>query len=439
MAATAPVRERSVGRLHLHAADAAQARRGALCIEDALRCASLPGAGASLLLVRRLALGRVDPAAPSQTVALVIEQRVRALALRWRHGADDAAARADAVWFADRSQALASLALRVADGRSTGAWYWARLLPPDLAPALQGGAALLPAVLLALSREPAARVTLPGLIVMLLQRWPPRQLADTVGPVVGAALLHNAGIVATQLNWIEALLALDPAAPVAVPVERAAVEPGLAASPAGVEALPRLRRPTDGRQRAGASAHPDTDRPRPDALASPLDGGRDAATTAPPGLPFEPASATVAGGCLFLLPLLDRLGFAAWNETADPEQRRAIALRLLRTALQRLQVPADDPMQRLLAPQPGEPPDGSADTLAAHWLGTCRRTLRRQLGIGLASLVLRPAQLAATRSHIDVFFALNATDLRVRRHGLDLDPGWLPWFGRVVAFHFGQP
>jgi len=229
---------------------------------------------------------------------------------------------------------------------------------------------------------------------------------------------------------------------VAVPVERVGVDPGRVASPDGVDALPPLpplHSPTDGTQRAGATARPDADRARLDALAAPLDGCRDAAAPAPPGLPFEPALPTAAGGCLFLLPLLDRLGFAGWNETADPDPRRAIAMRLLRRALQRLRVPAEDPMQRLLAPPYGEPPDESADALAAHWLDTCRRTLRRQLGIGLASLVLRPAQLAATRSHIDVFFTLNATDLRVRRHGLDLDPGWLPWFGRVVAFHFGRP
>jgi hypothetical protein len=26
----------------------------------------------------------------------------------------------------------------------------------------------------------------------------------------------------------------------------------------------------------------------------------------------------------------------------------------------------------------------------------------------------------------------------VRRAGLDVDPGWLPWFGRVVNFHFDR-
>jgi hypothetical protein len=468
MAATAPVRERRVGRLHLRATNAAQVRRGALCIEDALRCASLPGQGASLLLVRRLALGRVDPAAPSQTVALAIERRVRALSLHWCHGADDAAQRADAVWFADRTQALTSLALRVADARSTKAWYWPRLLLPELVPqgVLPAGAALLPAVLLTLSREPAARTTLPELMVTLLQRWPRRRLADVVGPVVGAALLHNAGIVAAQVHWIDRWVALAAPGPatVAWQGERAGFAPAVAPEPVGV--VPPLGSQTVGEHRQGASARPSSHRATLDALAAPLDGHRagagpaapDAlagpvdhqrarAGPAAPGLPFERPVPTAAGGCLFLLPLLDRLGFGAWNEMADPHQRLAIAPAVLRAALQRLQVPADDPMQRVLALRPGEPLDEAtrerssdrSHTQAAEWLTRCRRTLRRQLGIGLASLVLRPAQLAATRSHIDVFFALNATDLRVRRHGLDLDPGWLPWFGRVVAFHFDRP
>jgi hypothetical protein len=31
---------------------------------------------------------------------------------------------------------------------------------------------------------------------------------------------------------------------------------------------------------------------------------------------------------------------------------------------------------------------------------------------------------------------LEAADLRLRRAGLDSDPGWVPWFGRIVSFHF---
>ena len=81
-------------------------------------------------------------------------------------------------------------------------------------------------------------------------------------------------------------------------------------------------------------------------------------------------------------------------------------------------------------------PTGTAQ--AALWLDACRRWLRRSGGIGLASLVLRPGFLVLNASHVDVFFRLDQTDLRVRRLGLDIDPGWLPWFGRVVAFHYRQ-
>jgi hypothetical protein len=31
---------------------------------------------------------------------------------------------------------------------------------------------------------------------------------------------------------------------------------------------------------------------------------------------------------------------------------------------------------------------------------------------------------------------LSAADLRIRRAGLDIDPGWIPWFARVVTFHY---
>jgi hypothetical protein len=83
-----------------------------------------------------------------------------------------------------------------------------------------------------------------------------------------------------------------------------------------------------------------------------------------------------------------------------------------------------------------EAPDAPAQ--AALWLDACRRWLRRIGGLGLASLVARPGRLALTATHADGFFALAQTDLRVRRLGLDIDPGWLPWFGRVVAFHYRQ-
>jgi hypothetical protein len=33
-------------------------------------------------------------------------------------------------------------------------------------------------------------------------------------------------------------------------------------------------------------------------------------------------------------------------------------------------------------------------------------------------------------------FRLELVDIRVRRAGLDIDPGWTPWLLRVIHFHY---
>jgi hypothetical protein len=40
--------------------------------------------------------------------------------------------------------------------------------------------------------------------------------------------------------------------------------------------------------------------------------------------------------------------------------------------------------------------------------------------------------------HVDVYFDIDAVKLEVRRSGLDIDPGWLSWLGKVLRFHY-QP
>jgi hypothetical protein len=41
-----------------------------------------------------------------------------------------------------------------------------------------------------------------------------------------------------------------------------------------------------------------------------------------------------------------------------------------------------------------------------------------------------------SRTHIDVDFRLSQADVRIRRVALDVDPGWVPWLGRVVQFSY---
>ena len=54
----------------------------------------------------------------------------------------------------------------------------------------------------------------------------------------------------------------------------------------------------------------------------------------------------------------------------------------------------------------------------------------------LAKLVLRPARLEVTPTQADVHFRASALDFSLRRAGWDIDPGWVPYVGRVIRFHY---
>ena len=76
--------------------------------------------------------------------------------------------------------------------------------------------------------------------------------------------------------------------------------------------------------------------------------------------------------------------------------------------------------------------------LPRAWLAACRRWSRSRGPLGLYDLVKRPAFLCVTPTHLDVLFHLGQADPVVRRLGLDIDPGWVAWFGRIVAFHYSD-
>jgi hypothetical protein len=150
------------------------------------------------------------------------------------------------------------------------------------------------------------------------------------------------------------------------------------------------------------------------------------------------ADLTRFAGLFFLLPVLTRLGLARFLEDNPHLLDLGFPARLLDHIARRLGAPADDPIRLSLPiPEDGEP-EGE-EVLLKSWLTDLRRWCRRHAGIGLASLIRRPGQVMATRTHIDVFLDPRRVEMRVRRAGLDLDPGWVPWLGRVVLFHYAQP
>jgi len=132
---------------------------------------------------------------------------------------------------------------------------------------------------------------------------------------------------------------------------------------------------------------------------------------------------------MLLVPALTRLGIADWL-VRHPQP-------LLPALLADLAARVGSPLDAVWAE--AFPLDGDAacaPAALAAWRCLLRRYCRVYAHIGLHDLIVRPGRIVVTPLHLDVFFESGAVDLRIRRAGLDLDPGWVPWLGRVLRFHY---
>ena len=55
---------------------------------------------------------------------------------------------------------------------------------------------------------------------------------------------------------------------------------------------------------------------------------------------------------------------------------------------------------------------------------------------GIKRLCLLPGEVLVSNTHLDLFLDANTIDVQVRKLGLDISPGWLPWLTKVVNFHY---
>jgi hypothetical protein len=152
------------------------------------------------------------------------------------------------------------------------------------------------------------------------------------------------------------------------------------------------------------------------------------------------AASTSFGGLLFLIPVLNRLQFSAFLAEQPYLLETAFPARLLYAIGQRVGMPPDDPLAVALRAEAGDGADAPAslDAPLAVWLVAVRRWCRRNPRIGLASLIRRRGTVHVSRTHVDAYFRLSQLDVRVRRWALDVNPGWVPWLGRVVTFTYGD-
>jgi hypothetical protein len=160
--------------------------------------------------------------------------------------------------------------------------------------------------------------------------------------------------------------------------------------------------------------------------------------------PDQPAQ-TLWAGILFFLNTAAEVGIPD-AILADPALGRYPLWRILSAIGQSMMpISADDPallalcgLQHQVAAAPLTDEDQAlAETFASRWIA---RTAERMDLIDddpadvCLRVALRRGSIVAEAGWIEVHLDLDDVDIDVRRAGLDLDPGWIPWLGCVVRF-----
>jgi hypothetical protein len=474
---------RRIRRLRLQVGDPHQATRTRIALEDGLASADLDDCG-RLILIRRVKLPRFQREITGPAAARALEITVRAMWSQAVHGADARASGADIVWFSDRLEMLIEALSRRVQGQTLDAWFWRKAhgdLLLDVAPRV---AAIFAAVLELGDELPVVRA-----LARRWQAWPgmsferfiraiaedsavPAQTVPQPEPASGLdtgaierliSLLTPAARqrIATSANlageacavWVVqaeifAVAAMTPESLAATPPEfsRAVVRRVVAESQARAPSMraQQVESPTGPvHSRTEPSAAPslatrtaaDADEeclvaPPPTAIQRPP--GAD--TGLPPWLLATQESAQA--GFFMLLNAWAAIGFDEWLDAQPLENRMALRQHWFEDWARRLGLSPNDP-QRLTFESVAQPDlTSDQERELARWRHITRLWLRTRARIGPASLARRHGFISVTETHVDITFALVNSDLRVRRAGLDRNPGWVPWFGRIVAFHY---
>jgi len=528
---------RRVRRMHLRASAEDDARHAATLLGDALQTAALPAADEGrLVVIRRLALGRISARVSPSSLALHIErvaQGVMSQAVTYDLPAADAA---NAVVFPDRSQAVITLAGLLAGGAPADEWFWPEVVHGWRAGASRGerwslllqaahgfpeaavvaadvvnraiGAGVEDALLSAVPAGQGARwLRMEGWSSVLPDATPPMWQPPT--PRFREIIYRwrrKWGPSDDRLIWLTTLMTMaerpacvaDPRLPARVAFALRTFQGG---GPLQHDHQPRTitradsptvegTQPPDALEgaRCPHSDLPlriDSEGPVASAPASSRAATADqifervAETTRPAGsrreheprpFPMEARAHlsqvfTSFAGLLFVVPILDRLGFATFLAAHPALLDGAFPTRLLWFIGQRAGLPPNDALALAFRAELAEEDDPvspgtehvtfdlpvrAAEIVSSPrprsplaspftaWLTAVRRWSRRHARMGLTTLIRRPGRVHISRTHIGAGFALSQVDVRVRRLALDVDPGWVPWMGRIVQFSYGE-
>lgn len=145
-----------------------------------------------------------------------------------------------------------------------------------------------------------------------------------------------------------------------------------------------------------------------------------------------------AGIFLVIVPLI-RLGWREWLVEHEQYLAWQPGPRLLDHVASHYRVAPRDPLWGLLPPfdQNQPVPTAFVDDLAM-WRAGLDRWLRRKVRRKLADCVGKPGWIKAGEDCTTIRFPLDAIDIALRRHALDVDPGWVDWLGHSFRFVYRQ-
>lgn len=215
--------------------------------------------------------------------------------------------------------------------------------------------------------------------------------------------------------------------------------------------LTAARDGADARRERGA--HDGAAARRPGSPPAPPEAHAPAAERAAAPLPeSRRRGATRAGGLLFLLHLVGELALADAALADEVLAARPLRWSLHQLALALAPIAADDAAALAFAglrpgdapPSAGAEPPGEDELAAVAGLASrVRARLRERLGRldepeerVLRSACRRDAEIIADPGWIELHLSLDDAATDIRRAGLDLDPGWMPWLGVVVRFFY---
>lgn len=451
--------------------------------EDALRLAA--NDESRLLILKRLDLGIIPAGTSSARWAQRAAERLDERRQRAVHGAAPDAAHADAIWFTSVEEARSLLLLFLARGQTPTAWFW-RLAVPDwrgLAPERclaiwAAQAARSPEQRLAFARVLAKAVE--GGHAARVLRWL-AAVPSAFGPaeVVSSAAAERATHASASINASGArAVARSLIARLGLRIETdirdLVCDEGPTQSPALrelvalmiVAAAPELAALIGEAERLADIWMAEIvaqDRRRPARWTETAIGTTqtlDAPSPAEPAREDEPAAAVLAGisppplatasmtdtrdqpdptaehfsrhaGILLVIRALWRMGIAEWLADRPELAAQGFARALLVHVAERMRCAPDDPLRTLLGPF-----DPAPDHLLTAWRVGLDRWLRRRAKVRLSDVVYRAGWLIRDGDRIAVRFPVGGAEIRLRRHALDLDPGWVDWLGLALVYHF---